>query len=188
MPPVPPPEVPHWLEYVKAFLQPTAILIVAYLTYMLGYKNWLRQKRKEVRIGIDVERFKARLESSKAVWALLEYLSTEKEHPKSVFVKRGTKDKSYFVMRRAEAELFLAAIPTVLFEKGHGIALSPQIETQLFEARKVVRRIIDASRNVEAENGEVLLDNIKGVHDIDAIREKLRESLLEIINAEYVTE
>ena len=188
MPPVPPPELPHWLEYIKAFFQPTAILIVAYLTYMFGYKNWLRQKHKEVRIGIDVERFKARLESSKAVWALLEYLSTEKEHPKSVFVKRGTKEKSYFVMRRAEAEMFLAAIPSVLFEHGHGIALSPQIEEQLFEARKVVRRIIDASRNVEAENGEVMLEHIKGLNDIDMISEKLRESLLEVINAEYKME
>lgn len=173
-------------EYLKIFAQPATTLIVALLAYWLGYRNWLRQKKKEIYYGVEQERYKNRLAACKAAWTLLEYIS-QKENPKTMIVKRGSKDASYYVLRRAQGEEYLRVLPTVFYGQGHGICLPEEVRDLLYEARTRVYRLLEAETrrgNTTAE--EIRIEKNEIPARIDQIREELRKTLKSELRNESV--
>jgi hypothetical protein len=175
MPPIPP---PHWLEYFKAFAQPTAIIIVAILTYFFGYKNWKKQKEKEPEYLLKQASFTSKIEACKAAWGLLIYMS-DKENDKTVIVKR---DDGYY-LRREQAIDYFKALPAVFYEQGHGLFLPQAVRDGLYGFRGQIYQVLDAERvkgNIESEM--VKIEQNKIIEFVEATRKAISDVLKESIN------
>ncbi|MEK7254069.1 MAG: CRISPR-associated protein Csx28, partial [Bacteroidota bacterium] len=148
--------------------------------YYLGYRNWLRQKRKEITYGVEQARFQSKLEACKAVWSLLEYIS-EKEHPNTIFVARGDKENKFYVVRRKQAEDFLNALPEVFFRKGYGVLMPSEVQNRLFELRSIVYRFLEAAKRAGETGEEIRVKNEEIIPAISKEREWLIKKLREEI-------
>lgn len=156
----------NWLELLKVLIGPLTTLAVAYFFgYRMAYRNWLRQKSKEIE-------YTGKLAAYRAAWSLLAFMS-EKENPRTVFVKRGTSDNPQYLLRRKQADDFLAELPKVFFEQGHGILMSKEAKEGLFHFRSLVFRILDAERLSSESQGDIVIKNEHIAREVANIREAL---------------
>ncbi|RMF24185.1 MAG: hypothetical protein D6765_12105 [Bacteroidetes bacterium] len=127
-------------------------LILFWLGYRFGIRRWLREKKEERRLKREEMQYHHRLESLRAVWGLLAYMS-QKENEKTVFVKRlkkqsgpeGGSSAAWF-LRTKQAHDFLERLPRIFYEQGHGILLPDEIRRDLFAFRTHIHRLLDSAR------------------------------------------
>lgn len=168
------------LDYWKIALSVLSLLLtllLAWLGYKLAFKNWMEQKKEEVKLRKQQLQYDARLDAHKAAWGLLAYLS-EKENDKTVFVDRGTREESYYMLRKEQARDFLKALPKVFFEDGHGLFLSKEVKKDLYDFRSRVYRLLEKEHHTnpsEASSIKVTNEDVK--KEVTAIRERLKTAL-----------
>lgn len=177
-------ETPLWLEILKVvadFLSVAAVITVAYLGYRWAHKYWLKEKEKEIVYGVEQARFEKKLESCKAVWALLAYLS-EKENAKTIFVVRGDKNNRQHFVRKEQAVEFLKVLPEVFYEQGHGIFMPPEVRKEIYSFRSRIYRILEDAKR-EGEEGDMI-----GVKNEDVMEEirKTRDFLIHQLREEVM--
>lgn len=158
-----------WFEFAKIFIGPLTTLAVALLGYFLAYRNWRRQKNKEIE-------YSGKLAAYRAAWSLLAYMS-EKENPKTVFVKRGTSDQPQYLLRRQQADAYLADLPKVFFEQGHGLLMSESVKEGLFRFRSLIYRILDAERQSGDAMADIVVRNEHIAGEVANLREALSKEL-----------
>lgn len=167
----------NWLELLKVLIGPITTLVVAYcFGYRMAYRNWLRQKSKEIE-------YTGKLAAYRAAWSLLAFMS-EKENPKTVFVKRGTSDSPQYLLRRKQADDFLVELQKVFFEQGHGILMSKEAKEELFRFRSLVFRIQDAERSAPESQGDIVVKNEHIAAEVARIRETLASELRSQVQAQ----
>lgn len=174
-------ETIHWLEYFKAFSRPILTTILFFLGYWFGYKKWWKQKQKETVHGIETARYQAKLDSCKAVWSLLAYMS-EKENDKTVFVTREENGKRVWKLRTKPARDFLIDLPKLFFEQGHGIFMPPVIKSDIYNFRSMIYRFLESSKRDGETESEIIVKNNKMIEGLNSIRTNLADTLRDIIN------
>lgn len=172
-----------WLwDVTKLLVNPLFTIIVAILGYQFAFKKWLDEKKEESKLSAGKARFEQRLAACKAVWSLLVYLSN-KEGEKTVILMDGPKDARKYFLRRSAAEEFLARLPKVFYEEGHGIFMPQEVREKLFTFASLVHRVMKAESDNERVE-EILLKNDGVAVKANECREFLIKSLRTEIQAD----
>ena len=131
-------------------------------------------------VSIDTVKLSSGWPACKAVWGLLAYFS-EKENDKTIYVKRGTREKPESCFRRKQAEDFLVQLPQVFYGEGHGLFMSKEVEESIYHFRTNVYRTLDRARFEEVKDELIPLKDegiMKKVAEIyDFLNSKLREEI-----------
>jgi hypothetical protein len=166
----------HWLEYVKAFLSPSVTVLLFVIAYFTAFVTWKKQKKKEIQYNMEVARFGKRMDSCKAVWRLLAYMS-DNENTKTVFVTRGDKNSSAIFLRKSQAQEYLKVLPEVFYDQGHGILMPKGVRDEAYHFRRLLYKFLDAERNNQEEL--IPVKNEKLMETVTQIRDKLNTMLRE---------
>lgn len=120
---------PLWVEMI-AMLIPVGL---AAWGFIRAYKAWEKQKKREIDLNLERQRYESKLAASRGIWPLLAYLSMW-ENDKTIFVKR--KQQWYF--RKDQAREYLLKLPAAFFEQGHGVFIPKDARDGLYEFRSIV--------------------------------------------------
>lgn len=150
-----------WAEAWTVYLSAGSLLvtvIIALIVQRWTIKYWHKQKQHEINYSLETAKYMAMLESARAAWSLLAYL-TEKENGKCLLSYKGTKESPevYFNLERGKE--FLQAVSEVFYYHGHGIFLTSEIKAEIFHVRTNVFKIIDIEQRRGTTEKEVLLTN-----------------------------
>ncbi|MBN8683904.1 MAG: hypothetical protein J0L99_14775 [Chitinophagales bacterium] len=167
---------PYWMEFVG----PTLTLLLAIFGYWWALKVWKKQKSIEQHIWSGQQVETARVAACKAVWGLLAFMS-EKEHSKTVFVKRGDNQHKTNHLRVAQAKEYLQKIEEVWFLQGHGLLISQGVRDDIFEFRSRVYRFLEKEQRKVGAGNElpdlIEVEEERLVSEVAALRERLNTTL-----------
>ncbi len=125
--------------------------------------------------------YQNKVEATKAVWALMAYLS-QKEIPNAIFILEGKKPNKLYMMRKAQAEAFLKRLPEVFYDEGHGLFLSKEVKRRLFKFHTLVQNIWFAEfYDKQDVAGSIHVKNEKIRPEVNRIQEELLELLKAMI-------
>lgn len=152
-------DAPSTLDWLDVILVP---LLLAFLAHFY----WRRQKKIENQLKRIETQYASKLESAKAVWALLEYL-TERENPKSIIVNRGDKEKTITYLRMDRAIEFMELVPKIFYQEGHGVYMTDLVERDLYEVRDKCYQVVESIlRAYYKKSGKALPDLEEGFFDL----------------------
>lgn len=168
---------PLWFELIGV-----AVTIgLAAWGYIRAYGAWEKQKKREIELQYEQQRYEYKLKAAQGVWPLLAYFSLW-ENDKSVFVKRGK--QWYF--RQKQGDSYLSALPETFFDKGHGVFMPADVKENLYHFRGIIYKILQKTKSTGNENTEVVVKNQNIVKKVDKqaeSKEKSVEELRDAINA-----
>ncbi|MBC6994309.1 CRISPR-associated protein Csx28 [Neolewinella lacunae] len=158
---------PLWVEMIGMLIP----IGLAAWGFVRAFRAWERQKKREIDLNLEQQRYESKLAACRGIWPLLAYLSMW-ENDKTVFVKR--KNSWYF--RKAQARDFLIKFPDAYFQQGHGIFIPAESRDGLYHFRNIVYSILLKSSDESVS--EVLLTD-QGIADVRVpeLREKVTTSL-----------
>jgi hypothetical protein len=171
---------PYWFEIFQTVLPTLAVI------YSLchSYKNWEKQKIRELEIAEKQQTESARIAACKAVWSLLAYMS-DKENSRTVFVKRA--DNRWY-LRVEQANSYILEVEEVFFSQGHGLFMPKDIRDGMYEFRTLVYRFMDSERHKkgtsELVKHAILVENEAVIDAKEKLFNRLNKELRQLITTE----
>ena len=160
---------PLWVELV-GMLIPVGLAVWGFVR---AFRAWERQKKREIDLLLDRQRYEQKLQACLGVWSLLAYLSGL-ENEKTVFVRR---DGSWY-FRRDQGRDFLANLPEIFYTAGHGVFMPKEVRNGLYEFRGIVYKMLDAFPTDDSKTGDrMLVKNQDIIEVIPKLFQRLNKSL-----------
>lgn len=150
------------------------------LSAVIGFRFWRKQKRLEGVYLQDQKYYESHLAAAKAVWGLIVYFS-ENDSDKNM-LKRGEQDangKKVYYFRAQQAKMFFEQLNIVFYEQGHGVFLSKDIKSLLFELRSQAYAWYHLANKEDSQ--ELKITNAKKYDRVVEIREALMIKLKDAI-------
>jgi hypothetical protein len=171
-----------FLKWLDVLLEPIVIFAIGALGLFWGYKIWHKQKKEEGKYLIEQKKFEARIDASKAAWSMLSYFS-ENDSDLNM-IRRGETDENgdkIYYFRHAQAKQFFDALQKIFFTDGHGLFLSKEVKTLLFEMRSQMYGLYHVA--LKSNETEIKIQNKELVKRVVEIREELIEHLHRFIDS-----
>lgn len=171
----------YLLKWLDILLEPAVLLFLGFLGYWWGHRIWKKQKLEESRYLIEQKKYEARIEACKAAWSLLVYFS-ENDSAMNV-LRRGETDEDgdkIYYFRHKQAEQFFDALQIIFFTDGHGLFLSKEVKSLIYELRSLMYGLYHNA--LKSRETEMKIMNKDLVKRIVTIREELVRLLREQIS------
>jgi hypothetical protein len=168
---------PYWFEIFQTVLPTLAVI------YSLchSYKNWEKQKIRELEIAEKQQTESARIAACKAVWSLLAYMS-DNESSKTVYVKRA--DEKWY-LRVAQARQYILDVEEVFYLQGHGLFMPKTVRNGMYEFRRSLYRLMDSERfkknTNELADTEIMVENEGVITAKKQLFDQLNKELRQLI-------
>jgi len=146
------------------------------LAAFLAYRFALRQKEKEIFIGLERIKYERKLSAIEECWKLLAF-TTDTENDNTILIweqNKEDKTKTYSI-NVENARQFIKKLTACFYGTGLGIYLSLEIKQLLFEYRGIIYSFLLSVRNKKDKLIEV--DNEKMYKRMIAIHQDLIDKL-----------
>jgi len=173
------------LSWLKDFTDYTAPVnnLAAILIAIFGGLLWSYYKRRELKYQIIGLRSEAYLNSHKAIWGLLKYLSM-KDKAETVFI--WNPDTKLWKFNPVNARNFNEELNKVYYTDGNGIMLEKDIRDKLFE---IENKILKCLRNLNlGETAIVEMKNDSVCTEVMKLRDELIDDLRALVSKKNMLE
>lgn len=134
---------PLWVEMV-GMLIPIGLAVWGAIR---AFRAWEKQKKREIDLLLEQQRYERKLDACQGVWPLLAYMSN-KENDKTIYVKRS--DNKWY-LRKKQGQEFLQQLPEVFYAQAHGVFIPSEAKKALFYFRIMVYSILQKSADTDAD-------------------------------------
>jgi hypothetical protein len=159
----------YWTVIIQLLISVITFLLVA-----LSYWYMIKKRKPENRDNtIECKKYEAILSSYQSIYKLLAYTSNTENNNSILMEERENTEscQSHYYFRKDNILKFLEELSKEFYELGHGIFISPEVSTLLFEYRNILYTLLEESRN---RNGKVLqITNPKLVQRMKSIHAEL---------------
>lgn len=169
-----------WVKEITDFTIPLNN-IAAILIAVIGGLLWSYYKRRELKYQILGSRTQAYLDSHKAAWGLLKYLSN-KEKPDTIFI--WNPETKQWKFNQANANKFTKELNKVYYTDGNGILLEKNIRKKLFEIENKILKCLRNLGNDEPSITEMKNDNV--CHEVKKLKDELINELRELVSSKTI--
>ncbi len=152
------------------------------LIAIFGGLLWRYYKRKEVEYKIVELRAQTFLNSNKAIWGLLKYLSN-KDKPDSIFIWNSVAKEWTF--NPINATRFTAELNKVYYTDGNGIMIEKKLRDKIFE---IENKILKCTRDAEVKDKMVKMKHTEICDEIMKLKEELINELRKIVSKNNLLE
>jgi Mg2+ and Co2+ transporter CorA len=165
-----------WIKTITDYTAPVSN-ISAVLIALCGGLLWWYFKRKEVEYKVMELRAENFLNSHKAIWGLLKYL-TNKDKPETIFL--WNPDTKEWKFNTVNAQKFTGELNKIYYTDGNGIMLEKEVRETIFE---IENKILKCLRNL-GSNPPVIADikNDTVCTEVRALKDKLIEGLRKLVS------
>ena len=108
----------------------------------LAYLFAIKQKKKEIQLGLQKTRYERKLMALEKCWQLLAYTG-DTENPKTILLwekENGGNKKYYLDIENAKG--FMEVLPGFFYGSGLGLYLSGEIKQNLFSYRGIIHKFL----------------------------------------------
>ncbi len=171
-----------WLKSLTDYTAPVNNL-AAILIAIFGGLLWSYYKRRELKYQIIRLRTEAYLNSHKAIWGLLKYLSI-KDKVDTVFI--WNPDSKLWKFNPINARRFNEELNKVYYTDGNGIMLEKDIRDKLFE---IENKILKCVRNLNPnETALVEMKNDSVCTEVTKLKDELIDVLRDLVSKKNMLE
>ena len=142
---------PLWVE-ILGMLIPVGL---AAWGFIRAFRAWEKQKKREIELQFEQQRYERKLEACLGLWPLLAYMSSY-ENDKAIFVERG--DKEYY-FRPKQADEYIQKLADVFFCQGYGVFAPLEVREGLYHFRNIVYGLKLATAHEKASGNEIKVKN-----------------------------
>ncbi len=164
-----------------AVIMPSLIAIAGIgLTALLAYRYAIKQKRMDIRIGIEKTRYERKLYALENCWKLMTYTS-DTENTKTILIwEKSVENAKIYYVNTDNCKEFIKELNQFFYGSGLGIYLTTEIKEKLFEYRSIIYGILLK----EKENKEIKI-RINNP-ELAANMIKLHQQMIKFIKEETV--
>jgi hypothetical protein len=165
---------------INGFFTMIGIAFAAWLAYLYA----IRQRKKEIFIGLEQIKYRRKLEALEGCWKLLVF-TTESENQQVILTwekEKGVNNKTYF-FHPDKAEEFITNLAAFHYSSGLGIYMPKTIKELLFEYRSIIYGTLQKEQNKQVE--KIKINNTDMVNRMTQIHQMLITELkneTEVIN------
>ena len=166
--------VTSWLQELTDYTAPVNNL-AAIIIAVCGGLLWRYYKRKEVEYKIVELRAQTFLDSNKAIWGLLKYLSSKVKADTVFQWNSETKEWSF---NPVNAQRFSTELNKVYYTDGNGIMLEKEIRDKIFE---IENKILKCYRESAEKESTVTMKRPGICNEIMQLKRELIDGLRKIV-------